>query len=148
LGGPLLLVRGRIGDRAAHGDAASPQAVGSHVPTRLLSSARTCQDIIFHGELDRMAAADLTVDVCYTLTRTAPPGWTGYHRRIDAAMPWEVAWRAEERPLAYICGPTPFANVAGFLHGVHGPQRPQDSNRCVGISKRNGTAWRLSCLCS
>jgi ferredoxin-NADP reductase len=88
------------------------QTVRSLVPTRLLYSVRTVEDIVFREELGRLTAADPTLEVIYTLTRTQPAGWTGYHRRIDAAMLRAVAWPAKQRPLAYICGPTPFVEVA------------------------------------
>jgi ferredoxin-NADP reductase len=51
------------------------------------------------------------------LTRTQPPGWTGYARRLDQAMLAEVAWPAAQAPLAYACGPTAFVETvaAGLL---------------------------------
>jgi ferredoxin-NADP reductase len=52
------------------------------------------------------------LEVLQTLTRVRPPGWTGYARRIDMQMLREVAWPVEERPLAFICGPTPFVETA------------------------------------
>jgi ferredoxin-NADP reductase len=50
---------------------------------------------------------DLDLQMVYTLTRSQPAGWQGYHRRIDRAMLEEVAWAPEERPLMFVCGPTP-----------------------------------------
>jgi hypothetical protein len=41
-------------------------------------------------------------EVVHTLTRAQPPGWTGYTRRVDADLLREVAWPAEERPLAFV----------------------------------------------
>ena len=51
--------------------------------------------------------------VVQTLTRVQPPGWTGYGCCID------------QRPLAYICGPTPFVETAAAsLVGLgHEPAR-------------------------
>ena len=46
-----------------------------------------------------------------TLTRSAPPAWTGYRRRVDAAMLDEVAWPAPRRPRIYVCGPTPLVEA-------------------------------------
>jgi len=40
------------------------------------------------------------LEVVQMLTRVQPPGWTCYGRRID------------QRPLAYICGPTLFLETA------------------------------------
>ena len=42
-----------------------------------------------------------------TLTRSQPPGWTGYARRIDDEMLAEVAPSPEQGPLTFVCGPTP-----------------------------------------
>ena len=49
-----------------------------------------------------------------------PPGWTGYQRRIDTQMLREVAWPLDQRPLAFICGPTPFVETAaaGILQEI------------------------------
>jgi len=52
------------------------------------------------------------LELVQTLTRAQPPGWIGYARRIDTQMLREVAWPVEQRPLAYICGPTPFVETA------------------------------------
>ena len=47
-----------------------------------------------------------------TLTRSQPPGWSGYRRRIDKEMLAEVAWAPQEHPLAFVCGPTPLVETA------------------------------------
>ncbi len=58
----------------------------------------------------------------HTLTRSHPDGWTGYTRRVDAAMLAEVAFRAAEGALAYVCGPTNFVEaVAAGLVGLGYP---------------------------
>ena len=59
-----------------------------------------------------------------TLTRSQPPGWLGYTRRVDAEMLAEVVPGPTERPLIYVCGPTPFVEtVAEALVGLgHDPQ--------------------------
>jgi ferredoxin-NADP reductase len=49
--------------------------------------------------------------VAHTLTRSRPPGWTGYSRRVDGEMLMEVGPSPAERPRAYICGPTPFVEA-------------------------------------
>jgi len=60
-----------------------------------------------------------------SLTRAQPPGWTGYARRIDIPMLREVLWPVEQRPLTYICGPTPFVETAAasLLDLGHEPAR-------------------------
>ena len=61
----------------------------------------------------------------HTLTRAQPPGWTGYARRIDAEMLRAVAWPATERPLVFVCGPTPFVEAAAesLVELGHAPER-------------------------
>ena len=46
-----------------------------------------------------------------TLTREQPAGWSGYSRRVDGALLREVAWRPEEDPLTFVCGPTSFVET-------------------------------------
>lgn len=78
---------------------------------RLLYSARSLEEVVYHDELMRMAAYD-EIDIRFTLTRTRPEGWRGYKRRIDRELLDDVAWPARERPLAYVCGPTGFVEAA------------------------------------
>jgi ferredoxin-NADP reductase len=112
LGGPLLLIAGGSGIVPLMAMIRHRRAVGSSIPARLLASFRTYEDIIYRDELEREAKAGMAVEVIHTLTRTQPPGWTGYSRRIDAELLREVAWPVEQHPLAYICGPTPFVETA------------------------------------
>jgi ferredoxin-NADP reductase len=112
LGGPLLLVAGGSGIVPLMAMIRHRAAVGSTVATRLLYSSRSYNDVIYRDELDHLVSSTTMLEVVHTLTRTHPPGWTGYHRRIDTAMLREVAWLSEQRPLAFICGPTPFVETA------------------------------------
>jgi ferredoxin-NADP reductase len=115
-GGPLLLVAGGSGVVPLMAMLRQRAATGSQVPARLLYSSRSLDDVIFREELERLAAAGDGLTVTHALTRAQPPGWTGYARRIDAAMLEEVGWRPDERPLAYVCGPTRLVEaVAGQL---------------------------------
>jgi ferredoxin-NADP reductase len=111
-GGPLLLVAGGSGIVPLMAMIRHRAAVHSTVPTRLLFSARTAADLIYHTELDRLAAGDPTLEVRYTLTRTHPPGWTGYTRRLDRALIADVAWPPHANPLVFICGSTPLVESA------------------------------------
>ena len=122
-GGPLLLVAGGSGVVPLMAMLRHRAAAGSQVPARLLYSSRTLEDVIFHEELERLAGDGLAVT--HALTRAQPPGWTGYARRIDAAMLEEVGWRPGERPLVYVCGPTRLVEaVAGHLVALgHDPAR-------------------------
>lgn len=105
-GGPLLLVGGGSGVAPLMAMIRHRVASGSRVPTRLLYSARTLNEVIFHQELAHLDATDDALEVIWTLTRAQPPDWSGYRRRIDAGMLAEVAFPVSTNPLCYICGPT------------------------------------------
>jgi ferredoxin-NADP reductase len=124
-GGPLLLVAGGSGVVPLMAMLRHRAATGSDLPARLLYSSRTLEDVIFRQELDRLAAAGDGLTVTHTLTRAQPSGWSGYDRRVDAAMLEEVGWPASERPLVYVCGPTRLVEaVAGQLVALgHDPTR-------------------------
>jgi ferredoxin-NADP reductase len=112
LGGPLLLVAGGSGIVPLMAMLRHRAAAGSHVPARLLYSSRTFEDIIYREELDQQAIADPDLMVSHTLTRGQPPGWTSYSRRVDLDLLREVIGPADSHSRAYICGPTPFVEVA------------------------------------
>ncbi len=111
LRGPLLLVAGGSGIVPLMAMLRHRQRAGSNVATHLLYSSRTYEDIIYREELDRLAGEDPLLQVVHTLTRTQPPGWAGYGRRIDAEMLGEVVWESQKRPLAFTCGPTQFVEI-------------------------------------
>jgi ferredoxin-NADP reductase len=111
LGGPLLLLAGGSGIVPLYAMLRHRAAVGSAVPVRLLYSARKLDDVIYRDELERMAGGD-GVDVRLDLTREQPEDWRGYRRRIDRELLDDVAWHPDERPLTYVCGPTPFVELA------------------------------------
>src|SRR5262249_14573641 len=112
MGGPLLLVGGGSGIVPLMAMIRHRRAVPSAVPARLLYSSRSQDEVIYREELDELTRRDGGPEVIYTLTRAQPPGWRGYHRRIDEEMLRDVAWPAPDRALAYICGPTQFVETA------------------------------------
>ena len=112
MGGPLLLIAGGSGIVPLMAMLRHRAALANTVPTRLLYSSRSLEDVIYHGELDRLMKSSTMLEMVQTLTRIQPPGWTGYARRIDIRMLREIAWPVEQRPLAFICGPTPFVETA------------------------------------
>ncbi len=124
-GGPLLLVAGGSGIAPLMAMIRHRQAAGDGTPVRLLFSSRSYDDIIFREELERLAASDETLEIINTLTRSAPPGWEGYDRRIDEEMLGEVAFSPDERPLAFVCGPTPLVEAVATTLVVlgHEPAR-------------------------
>lgn len=71
---------------------------------RLLQSVRTAEDVLYDGELGE--------ETTLTFTREPPPGWTGHHGRIDAALVRDVATGAMT---AYVCGSNGFVEAAASL---------------------------------
>jgi ferredoxin-NADP reductase len=122
-GGPLLLVAGGSGIVPLMAMIRLRAAVGSDTDTRLLYSSRGWDDVIYRDELEQLSGDGLAV--VHTLTRSQPPGWTGYARRVDAEMLAEVGAKPAERPCIYVCGPTPFVEAVaqGLVHLGHEPQR-------------------------
>jgi len=109
LGGPVLLVGGGSGVVPLMAMIRERASATDNVDMRLLLSSRTWDDIIYRDELERLAGSGLTV--AHALTRSQPPGWTGYARRVDAEMLTEVGPGSDDRPHAYVCGPTPFVEA-------------------------------------
>ena len=116
MGGPLLLVAGGSGivplmSMLRHRNAAAPD-----IPTVLLYSARSLDDVIYLSELREMAGNDPHTSLCLALTRSRPAGWNGYERRVDGDMLNEVAKTLPGIGRTYICGPTQFVeNVSNAL---------------------------------
>jgi len=124
-GGPLFLVGGGSGIAPLMAMIRHRAATGTDVPTRLLYSSRSYEEIIYREELETLASRDSALEVIHTLTRSGPEGWSGYDRRIDAEMLREVAWSPDESPLAFVCGSTSFVEgVANALVSLgHDPAR-------------------------
>jgi ferredoxin-NADP reductase len=120
-GGPLLLVAGGSGVVPLMAMIRVRAAAGSDADVRLLFSSRTWSEVIYREELERLEGGGLRV--VHTLTRSQPPGWTGYARRVDAEMLAEVGPAPEEQPAAYVCGPTPFVEAVAeaLVHLGHAP---------------------------
>jgi ferredoxin-NADP reductase len=110
-GGPLLLVGGGSGVVPLRSMVRHRRDSGSDVPTRLLYSSRSLDDVIYRDEL---TGTDEGLEVVLTLTRSQPPGWTGHARRVDRELLREVAWPADEGPLAFVCGPTSFVETVAM----------------------------------
>jgi ferredoxin-NADP reductase len=124
-GGPLFLVGGGSGIAPLMAMIRHRAATGTDVPTRLLYSSRSYEEIIYREELETLASRDSALEVIHTLTRSGPEGWSGYDRRIDVEMLREVAWSPDESPLAFVCGSTSFVEgVADALVSLgHDPAR-------------------------
>jgi ferredoxin-NADP reductase len=129
-GGPLLLIAGGSGVVPLRAILRHRQRSGSTVPARLLYSSRSLEDVIYREELDQYRGS---AEVWYTLTRRRPPGWGGFAGRVDDAMLGRIAWPASQRPLAFICGPTPFVEaVAELLVARHYPESRVKTERFGG----------------
>jgi ferredoxin-NADP reductase len=107
--GQVLLVGGGSGVVPLMAMIRHRAATGSETAMRLLYSSRGWDEVIYRDELERLAGDGLTVT--HTLTRSQPEGWSGYARRVDEPMLREVAPPADERPLVFVCGPTPFVEA-------------------------------------
>jgi ferredoxin-NADP reductase len=124
--GPLLLVAGGSGIVPLRSILRHRERGAAAVPVRLLYPSRSLPDVIYRGELDQYHDG---IAVIYTLTRQ-PPGWAGHACRVDAALLAEVAWPANQDPLAMVCGPTSFVEtVAEALVGLGYPPRRVKTER-------------------
>ena len=108
---PLLLVGGGSGVVPLMAILRHRQRLGLRTPAVLLFSVRTPKDVIYRTELETLAQEDTTFTLLLTYTRQAPLGWTGYQRRVDAAMLAEVVARFQQQPQAFVCGPTGLVEV-------------------------------------
>jgi ferredoxin-NADP reductase len=119
-GGPLLLVAGGSGLVPLMAMLRHRAARGGTADTRLLVSARTRDDLLYRDEIGTLA----DVDAHFALTREQPPGWTGFDRRVDAAMLEAVGPAPDAAPRVFVCGPTAFVErAADLLVGLgHSPR--------------------------
>ena len=112
---PLLLVAGGSGIVPLMAMIRHHAAAGSTANVRLLYSSRSLDDLIYRDELANLAAGGMHLQVSQTLTRSQPPGWEGYSRRVDGEMVAEVAWPRKDSPAVFVCGPTAFVETAAGL---------------------------------
>ncbi|HWS87690.1 MAG TPA: ferredoxin reductase [Pyrinomonadaceae bacterium] len=110
-GSPLFLAAGGSGVAPLMAMIRHRAHAGNKVPTRLLYSSRSYEEVIYREELERLSASDPTLRIIHTLTRRRPPDWAGYGRRVDRAMLADAAWPPAENPLAFTCGPTAFVEA-------------------------------------
>jgi ferredoxin-NADP reductase len=113
-GGPLALVGGGSGLVPLMAMLRHRGARAADVEAHVLASARSAEDALYRDELERLEPR-AGLHVAWTFTRTQPPGWGGYARRVDAAMLAEVVPDPDARPLIFVCGPTPFVETVADL---------------------------------
>jgi ferredoxin-NADP reductase len=122
---PLLLIAGGSGVVPLMSMLRHRAALYAKNPTCLLYSSRTFEDIIYFNELEKLRTADGGPRVFHTLTRSQPPQWKGYARRIDEAMLREVALPLGKSVQVFICGPTLLVEAAAntlVKIGIHSNQ--------------------------
>ena len=116
---PVLFVGGGSGIAPIMSMLRHRRSSGSHTPALLLFSARSQTDILFREELEEMSQDDPELKLVFTLTRGAPPDWSGGTRRIDHEMidaAFEnLAGSASLPDRAYVCGGSNFVEAIGDL---------------------------------
>ncbi|HEY3018864.1 MAG TPA: FAD-binding oxidoreductase, partial [Solirubrobacteraceae bacterium] len=125
-GGPLLLVGGGSGLVPLMSMLRHRAARRSDVEARVLVSARSGEDALYRDELAALEPV-AGLRVAWTFTRTPPPGWTGWDRRVDAAMLEAVGPPPRAGARCFVCGPTPFVEAVAELlvraghdpHAIH-----------------------------
>jgi ferredoxin-NADP reductase len=116
---PVLLVAGGSGVVPLMAMVRHRATIGASVPTTLLYSSRTAEDVIYRSELDSFATTSPGLRVVHTLTRSQPASWTGYRRRVDREMLADVIDGNRSSLQVFVCGPTPLVeSVAENLVGL------------------------------
>jgi ferredoxin-NADP reductase len=112
---PLLLIAGGSGVVPLMSMIRHRAAAGAKNPTSLLYSSRNFEDIIYYNELESLRSENNGVQVFHTLTRSQPPDWKGYARRIDQEILKEVAQPLGRSVQVFICGPTLLVEAAANM---------------------------------
>ena len=113
--GPLLLVAGGSGVVPLMCMLRHRKLSGSAVPTALLYSSRTREDVIYHGELTALARSDPQFTLLMTLTRDSAPGWSGRVGRIDLPAVQALLEGLGGAVDSFVCGPDGFVEAASAL---------------------------------
>jgi ferredoxin-NADP reductase len=113
--GPLYLIAGGSGITPLMAMLRHREKRKVAVPTLLLYSSRSLEDVIYREELTVMAQHDPNLQVVHTLTRNKPDGWVGYRGRIDKEMLAETPPALANKPHIYVCGPTSFVEHVSNL---------------------------------
>lgn len=112
---PVQLVAGGSGIVPLMAMIRSRVAAGNTAPFRLLYSVREPAAVLYRDELQTRSESE-SVSLTYAYTRAAPKGWPRSPGRVDAALVADATWSSKLGPSCYVCGPTPFVEIAaGFL---------------------------------
>ncbi len=85
----------------------------SNVPTLLLFSARTWEDVIFRDELLAIEGQRSGFELAFALTRDSARRETDYARRVDLPMMIDLLARLPHAPAqVFVCGSNPFVEAA------------------------------------
>lgn len=93
---------------------------GADVDVQVLASFRSPADILFHKELELLAARHRSFQVALTVTADLQSGdtWNGLTGRISPQMIESLVPDFKERHL-FMCGPQPFMeSVKALMHGL------------------------------
>ena len=122
---PTQLIAGGSGIVPLMAMIRSRASAGSTAPFRLLYSVREPGAVFYGDELQMRSDQDDSVILTYQYTRAAPQGWPRRPGRIDAALIATTAWPSNLVPTCYVCGPTPFVEIAAGLLSAcgNGPDR-------------------------
>ena len=113
-GGPLMLLAGGSGLVPLMSMLRHRTARASDVPAHVLVSVRSPQDRLYDAELEALEPrAGLRLG--WTYTRSPPPDWDGWARRVDREMLAELGPGPDARPLIFVCGPTAFVEHVATL---------------------------------
>jgi len=112
-GGPLLLCGGGSGVVPLMSMLRERAAQRATLPTVLLYSARTWEELIFRDELLALHARNDGFELALALTRESARRERDYARRVDAAMLQEVLARIDGAARhVFVCGANPFVEAA------------------------------------
>ena len=112
-GGPVVFIAGGSGVVPLMCMLRHRARQASNVPTLLLFSARTWDNVIFRDELLELHALKSGFELVLALTRDTAHRSGDYSRRIDAPMARDVlASLPGATTQAYICGSNPFVEAA------------------------------------
>jgi ferredoxin-NADP reductase len=89
------------------------RALAQAVPTALLLSARTAEDVLFSEELHSTEISDPAFALALAITRERPIRASDFARRIDGLMVQEILARLPRAPAqVFVCGSNSFVNIA------------------------------------
>jgi ferredoxin-NADP reductase len=112
-GGPLLLIGGGSGVVPLMAMVRYRNKAAVDIPTVLLLSARTWEEVLFQEELLALHNLRNGFSLVLSLTREPPRRKLDYGRRIDPALIADVLGLLPGRPKhIFVCGSNAFANAA------------------------------------